>query len=116
LYGDGRELDAGPLLGTFSLERVTPGTGPGLDPDRVQDGLELRLRQGGERIRPAGGKVTRPLKKLMQEHGVVPWMRQRVPLLYAGETLVAVADLWIAAECASEGGFRVRWSGKPSIY
>ena len=116
LYGDGRELDAGPSLGTLSLERVMPDAGPGLDPERVQNGLELRLRQGGERIRPAGSKVTRPLKKLMQEQGVVPWMRQRVPLLYAGESLVAVADLWIAAECASEGGLRVRWSGKPSIY
>ena len=56
--------------------------------------LELRFRSGGEEIKPIGQAHTRKLKKLLQEEGVVPWMRDRLPLLYSGENLlVAVADL-----------------------
>jgi hypothetical protein len=43
-------------------------------------------------------------------------MRQNLPLLYADDTLVAVADLWIAADCARDNGFQVRWNRKPSIF
>jgi tRNA(Ile)-lysidine synthase len=117
LYGDGREIEVGSSLGVLRLERGTSSSiEAGIDPELVANGLQLRFRQGGEKIRPFGRDSTRPLKKLLQERGVVPWMRQRLPLLYAGETLVAVADLWIAAECARDDGFAVRWSGKPSIF
>jgi tRNA(Ile)-lysidine synthase len=112
LYGDGQDTSLGPL-GVLRLERAV---GPGIDPELVARGLTLRFRSGGEKIRPYGRKDTRPLKKLLQEHGVVPWMRQNLPLLYADDTLVAVADLWIAADCARDGGFRLRWRSKPSIF
>ena len=46
----------------------------------------------------------------------MPWMRPRVPLLYSGETLVAVADLWLAADCAAPGGYRVRWDKRPALF
>jgi tRNA(Ile)-lysidine synthase len=111
LYGDGQEVALGPF-GVLRLERAA---GPGIDPELVADGLTLRFRTGGEKIRPYGRKDTRPLKKLLQEHAVVPWMRQNLPLLYTGDTLVAVADLWIAADCARDNGFQVRWNRKPSI-
>jgi tRNA(Ile)-lysidine synthase len=112
LYGDGKDVPLGPL-GMLRLERAA---GPGIDPELVAHGLTLRFRAGGEKIKPHGRTDTRPLKKLLQEHGVVPWMRQNLPLLYAGDTLVAAADLWIAADCARDGGFQVRWSNKPSIF
>jgi tRNA(Ile)-lysidine synthase len=111
---EGQEVPLGPL-GTLRLELATGG-GPGIDPDVVAEGLELRFRRGGEKIRPYGRKDSRTLKKLLQEHAVVPWMRQNLPLLYRDEMLVAVADLWIAADCARAGGFCVRWIDKPSIF
>jgi tRNA(Ile)-lysidine synthase len=89
---------------------------PGIDPALVTDGLALRFRNGGEKIKPYGHKETRPLKKLLQEQAVVPWMRPNLPLLYAGDTLVAVADLWIAADSARDDGFKVRWIGKPPLF
>ncbi|MEX2124157.1 MAG: tRNA lysidine(34) synthetase TilS [Woeseia sp.] len=116
LFGDGREIAPGRSPGVLRLERPGSAQGMGIDPELVASGLQLRFRQGGEKIRPLGRNVTRPVKKLLQEHGVVPWMRHCLPLLYAGETLVAVADLWIAAEFAREGGFSVHWSRHPSIY
>jgi tRNA(Ile)-lysidine synthase len=112
LYGDGQEVALDPF-GVLRLERAA---GPGIDPELVADGLTLRFRTGGEKIRPYGRKDTRPLKKLLQERAVVPWMRQNLPLLYADDTLVAVADLWIAADCARDNGFQVRWNRKPSIF
>jgi tRNA(Ile)-lysidine synthase len=55
----------------------------------------LGFRRGGERCRPAGRDHSQSLKKLLQEYGVPPWQRQSVPLLYDGEELAAVGDLWI---------------------
>lgn len=53
-------------------------------------GLEIRFRRGGERIMLAGRRHSHSLKKLLQERGVPPWLRERLPLIYAGERLVAV--------------------------
>ena len=41
----------------------------------VTAGLSVRFRRGGERFRPAGATHDRALKKLLQEAGIVPWMR-----------------------------------------
>jgi tRNA(Ile)-lysidine synthase len=66
-------------------------------------------------IRIAERGSTRALKKLLQETGVVPWMRGRVPLVFAGETLVAVGDLWISANHTSTDGLAITWQDKPSL-
>jgi tRNA(Ile)-lysidine synthase len=90
-----------------------PGSGPerelafaaapddaGLPGDWVEAGLTLRFRAGGERFRPLGRAHHAPLKHWFQEAGVVPWLRDRIPLLYRGAELVAVGDLWLAASTA----------------
>lgn len=63
---------------------------------RLAAPLELRLRQGGERIKPAGNPHTRELRDLFQQGMIPPWRRIGCPLLYAGNELVAVADRWIS--------------------
>lgn len=100
-------------LGSVRLEASMT---TGIDPALEKAGLCIRYRQGGEKIRPRGDRMTRSLKKLLQQKAVVPWMRPWLPLLYAGGTLVAVADLWIAEECARDQGLVLRWSGKPAIF
>lgn len=92
------------------------GASQGLAEAIVSRGLELRFRTGGEEIKPVGQSHTRKLKKLLQEEGVVPWMRERLPLLYSGDDLVAVADLWIAANAASEPGTAINWKNRPPIH
>ncbi|MCP5214233.1 MAG: tRNA lysidine(34) synthetase TilS [Pseudomonadales bacterium] len=57
--------------------------------------LSVRFRQGGERCQPAGRVGSHPLKKLFQEYQVPPWLRDRMPLIYCGEQLVAAGDLWV---------------------
>lgn len=50
--------------------------------ETVETDLEVRLRAGGERCRPEGRPHRHALKKLLQEAGVPPWRRGRIPLVY----------------------------------
>lgn len=69
-----------------------------LEPSRkLAAPLQVRLRRGGERIKPAGDRHTRELRDLFQLGALPPWQRQTCPLLYAGDELVAVADRWLSA-------------------
>ena len=80
-----------PGVGRLELRRVQ---GRGLRCDVLRQGaLTVRFRQSGERFRPRGRRHTQALKKLMQEAGIPPWERQRLPLLYVDEELVTVAGL-----------------------
>ncbi len=72
--------------------------------------VTLRLRQGGETLRPETKTAKRTLKNLLQEHHVPPWQRDRLPLLYCGEELVCVPGVAIAAEyqaAAEQAGISV---------
>jgi tRNA(Ile)-lysidine synthase len=74
------------------------------------------FRRPGARLRPAGRRDGRALRNLFQEAGVLPWMRQRLPLLFDGGRLVAAPGLWIAAEAAAGPGtaaLRVVWRDGP---
>lgn len=44
---------------------------------------------------PLGRQGRRKLKKLFQEYGVPTWARKRTPLVFYGEELAAVADLFV---------------------
>jgi tRNA(Ile)-lysidine synthase len=80
--------------------------------------IRVATRNGGERLRLAGHEHHRELKKLLQEANILPWWRDRLPLLFDGKSLVAVADLWIDARYAaepSEEGVRIRWDERPQL-
>ncbi|MEX0622369.1 MAG: tRNA lysidine(34) synthetase TilS [Saccharospirillum sp.] len=71
-----------------------------------------QLRQGGESLWPAGRSARRDLKRLLQEYRLPPWQRDRVPLLFAGDQLVAVANLAIDVGWQAnpaEPGWAVDW-------
>jgi tRNA(Ile)-lysidine synthase len=73
---------------------------------------QVQRRQGGERCRPLGQAHSQSLKKLLQAWRVPPWWRDRLPLLYEGDKLVAVADLWVCEGYAAEpgqAGWKVIW-------
>jgi tRNA(Ile)-lysidine synthase len=60
--------------------------------------LSIRWRQGGERCTPINRAHSQTLKKLLQEHQLETWLRDRVPLIYCDEQLIAVGDLWLCKE------------------
>lgn len=55
--------------------------------------VTVRLRQGGEclYLPKRGGQHS--LKHLMQELGIPPWERERLPLVYVGARLVGIPDV-----------------------
>ncbi|MGD8483544.1 MAG: tRNA lysidine(34) synthetase TilS [Thioalkalispiraceae bacterium] len=54
------------------------------------DDISVGYRQGGESCRPLGRGHRHSLKKLMQEWGVPPWQRGRIPLIFVGDELAQV--------------------------
>jgi tRNA(Ile)-lysidine synthase len=94
-------------LGTLAL---VPG---GVLHPRLRDAtLTLRFRAPGVRVAIAGRRGHHTLKKLFQEGGVPPWLRERVPILHADGEPAAIGDRWICAPfvaAAGEGGLALRW-------
>lgn len=56
--------------------------------------VSVRFRQGGEKLCLNERSHQHSLKQLLQQSGVPGWVRARLPLLYQGGELVAVADYW----------------------
>ncbi len=54
--------------------------------------LQIRYREGGE-VMSLPDRGHRDLKRLLNERGVPGFVRGRLPLLYRGEQLLAVANL-----------------------
>jgi len=97
---------------TGSSIALLPDVGVGLSRERMPGRVDVRRRTGGEAFLPAGSAHHRPLRKWLQEHDVLPWRRENLPLLFAGDRLIAVADLGVAAEFAArsdEPSWRVAW-------
>ena len=113
LQAGGADVPLGPGLGSIGLTDQLTG---GIDPALADQGLTVRFRQGGEEIRVAGQGTTRKLKKLLQEAGVLPWMRNRIPLVFAGDSLVAVGDIWVSADHVASGGLAIAWRDKPPLH
>jgi tRNA(Ile)-lysidine synthase len=85
---------------------ATTGEGP----------LTVRSRSGGERVQLAAGRPRRALKKLMQDAGIPRWQREALPLLWCGDSLVAIPGLGVSVDfqaAAGERGWTLEW--RPDI-
>lgn len=104
------EMDLGPGLGRLGFRRAR---GRGLSAERLGiEGVTVRLRRGGERLRPDSRRPRRTLKNLLQESGVPHWQRERLPLIFRGESLVWVPGIGADAayRCApGERGIEIVW-------
>lgn len=91
-----------------------PVVGAGLC--REAGSFSVRFRRGGERLRLPGRAHDTELGTWLQAAGVPPWTRARLPLIYAGDRLAAVADYLICegfSADANETGYRLRWVAPP---
>jgi tRNA(Ile)-lysidine synthase len=101
-------------LGDGRILQTTPVNGKGLKANLPKiASITVRFRQGGEVCRPAGRGHRHSLKNLLQEWGVPPWERSRVPLLYVNEDIAAVVGYCVCepyqAE-SNEAGFSVTYA------
>lgn len=76
----------------------------GISRDQFEQGLRLSFRQGGESIQLAGHAHHKSLKHLYQEWMVPPWERDRIPLLFVGDELVAVVGYGFSESCVLATG------------
>lgn len=105
-------------LGPWGRLQLRPTQGTGLSRARLPTELAVVAREAGERFRPAGAAHHRPLRKWLQEHGVLPWLRALVPLVIADGEVVAIGDLAYGGglEAApDEPAWRVEWTGRPLL-
>jgi tRNA(Ile)-lysidine synthase len=96
-------------LGTGHGRLLARPCAGGLDPRRLPDSLQIRSRRAAR---------TRSVRHLFQEHAIVPWMRNSIPLILADATLVAVADLWSEPSYRCHGGqtgIAFDWEAAPPI-
>lgn len=101
----------GKLTGTWQ-----PGQGLRSD---LQGNWSIRFRQGGECCQPTGTIFHKTLKNLLQERGIPPWQRDRIPLLYFDQSLVAVADHWLChpftVTAKDQIGWIPHWENETSL-
>jgi tRNA(Ile)-lysidine synthase len=110
---DGR-LELGAGLGTL---RWAPQPG-GLDVRRLPDTLQVRRRSGGESMKIGALAKTHTVQHLCQAMGVLPWMRDALPMVYADENLIAVGDIWQDVRwrsAAGEPGLGCVWENSPNL-
>jgi tRNA(Ile)-lysidine synthase len=108
-------LTAGEALEAEGVGTITlvASTGCGFSALRYPGPFELRVRLGGERLLPAGQRVEKSVTRLLREAGTEPWLRDRIPLVYSRDSLLAVGQRWVAATAAAEAGepgLAVRWA------
>ncbi|MCZ6912567.1 MAG: tRNA lysidine(34) synthetase TilS [Proteobacteria bacterium] len=106
------------LLGHLELAQADSGSADGVLANRLLERhFTVRFRVGGEYFRPAGGR-RRPLKKWLQEKGIPPWMRSRLPLVYCADRLAWVPAIGCAEELlarAGEDGRIICWHRAPQV-
>jgi tRNA(Ile)-lysidine synthase len=110
----GPPLDLGADLGRLCW---IPAEG-GLDIERLSGRLIVRRRAGGETLKPALHARTQSVQHLCQCHGVLPWLRDALPLVFADDALIAIGDLWVDARfCTGSGapGLAIAWVEGPII-
>lgn len=99
-------------LGGAGTLRVAEGCNDDLGVSLRRQPYHIRWRQGGERCTPSDRQHSQTVKKLLQEYGLETWLRDRVPLIYDGDQLVAVGDLWVNKEydiVEPEAAIRINW-------
>jgi tRNA(Ile)-lysidine synthase len=60
--------------------------------------VSVKLRCGGERCQPKDRSRSQTLKKCLQEYHILPWMRDRLPLIYENNQILMVVDAFVCAK------------------
>ena len=100
--------------GTTPLLLPTGDTLSLLGAERFDPPLRVHARQGGERIVLPGRGHSHALKHVLQDAGIPPWRRERLPLLSSNDgTLLAAGDAILSASLAAwlgTRGARLHWA------
>ena len=91
---------------------VVESFGKGIDKKFVGSMAEIRARVGGERCKPFGRNRSQKIKNLFQEFEIPDWKRDSIPIIYLGQEIAAVGDLWVCQDFHTnkrENGLSIVW-------
>ena len=99
-----------PLTLPAGLGKLTLVPGGDIRPPRADEPVSVRFHASGM-LYVAGRQGGRKLKKIWQELGVAPWLRDTTPILFYGETPIAAAGQFVtqAGLADSAEGLRLTW-------
>ena len=84
---------------------MTKGRDTGISLAKIESKpVTVRTRRGGERLKPDCRRPRRSLKNLLQEGGIAPWRRDRLPLLFCNGDLVWAPGVGIACKYQAQAG------------
>jgi tRNA(Ile)-lysidine synthase len=92
-----------PFCGTKAVQlprlggvlRFEPCDGAGIAAKWMRQSMSVRVRGGGEELRLVSEGPRRTVRNLLREAGFPPWKRERLPMLYLDDALVAVPGLGV---------------------
>ena len=100
-------------LPTGDQLRLEPCTADSAPVDGTWPPMQVHARQGGERIVLPGRDHSHALKHVLQDLGIAPWVRERLPLVSTADgTLLAAGDLALSGEFQhrlAAAGLRLVW-------
>ena len=105
-------------LGSLGRLELCPAQGEGLSRARLTGPFVVGPRPSGGSFRPVGSAHHRPLRKWLQERGVLPWLRSRLPVIAFDDEIVAIGDLaygGVIAAAPGEDSWRVAWHERPLL-
>ena len=105
----GEEMRLGPGLGRVRRRSAAGG----IDPERWDSGrVQIAYRDAVKRCRIAGRAGSRTFKKLAQEFGIPPWLREITPVLLIDGRPAAIANCCVCEPYAvtkAESGWVIEW-------
>ena len=96
--------------------KITEGNGISLD--KCSSNLQIKFRKGGEKMFFNADNGSKTLKDFFNEKKILPWIRDKVPLIYDDQHLICIGDLWINENfiaTESEPAFTIHWNTKMKI-
>lgn len=99
-----------PLVLPGELGQLHCAAGGDIRPPRADEPVSVRFKAPGM-LHIVGRHGGRKLKKIWQELGVPPWLRDTTPLLFYGETLITAVGVFVTVDgiCEAGKGIALRW-------
>jgi tRNA(Ile)-lysidine synthase len=96
-----------------------PEQGIGISKEKVKEAeFIIRFRKGGEEIKPDNFSHNKTVKQLFQERSVLPWFRDKIPLVYIDNELAAIPGFCVDKNFLAEKGepsWDIQWSGYKNV-
>jgi tRNA(Ile)-lysidine synthase len=93
-------------------------SGEGISSKKCSENLSIKFRKGGEKIHLNGSHHSKTLKNFLNERKVLPWVRDKIPLIYDNQELICIGDLWTNQNFiadSSEPSFLIQWNTEMKI-